>query len=248
MGFVQDILALVLPGALFNLVAHAARLRLRRAEGYALLFYTLLAGWMIQGAAWLLNGLLLTVWEWTGLGPFVLEAGGYRAATITGGLLLALFAATVVNRFWSMDRVSMDVAADSGEFRELTYQVAIVETSPVEVTLETSKVYVGIPLASRLAMKDESDLWLVLLMSGHRDERQELTITTNYTAKFREDDLDVARSLPLGGFVVALPKNRIVSARPFDVGLYEEAFRQYKDWEPGHTTDIGYANHPDHTP
>ena len=30
MGFVHDMLALVLPGALFNLVAHSARLRLRR--------------------------------------------------------------------------------------------------------------------------------------------------------------------------------------------------------------------------
>ena len=229
MGFVQDILALVLPGALFNLIAHAARLRLQRVEGYALLFYTLLAGWMIQGATGLLNGLLLLAWEEFGFERMVFEADAYSAVTITGGMVLALFAAAVVNCLWNKDRVSRAVAAGSGEFRELTYQVAIDESNPVEVTLETNKVYVGIPIASRVRMEDEGDLWLVLLMSGHRDEHQELRITTNYTAKFEEDaleedDLGAASKLPLGGFVVALPKKRIVSARPFNVELYEEVF------------------------
>ena len=207
----------------FTWRAHYARLRLRRVEGYALLFYTLLVGWVIQGVAGLLNGLLLVVWDWTGLEHIVLEADAYKAATITGGMLLAFFAAEVVNRVWNIDRVSRDVAADAGEFRELTYQVAISESSPVEVTLETSKVYVGVPFASRLAIEDEGDLWLGLLMSGHRDERQELRITTNYMDKFDEDDLDAAI-----GFVVALPKNRTVSARPFDIELYEGVFEHLK--------------------
>ena len=74
MGFVQDILSLVLPGALFILLAHATRLRLRRVEGYALLFYTLLAGWMIQGATGLLHGLLLIAWERIGLEHVVFNA------------------------------------------------------------------------------------------------------------------------------------------------------------------------------
>ncbi len=137
MGFVHEVLSLVLAGAVFNLVAHFARLRLRRVEGYALLFYTLLAGWMIQGATGLLNDLLLILWEGTGFERFVLEEDAYGALTITGGMLLALAVAGVVNLFWSMDRVSRDVAAESGEFRELTYQMAIMETSPIEVTLET---------------------------------------------------------------------------------------------------------------
>lgn len=225
MGFVQDILALVLPGALFNLLAHSARLRLRRVEGYALLFYTLLAGWILQGATRLLDGLLLIAWEMTGLEPFVFEPDAYRAVTISGGMLLALLAAAGVNRLRSIDRVSMDVAAESGEFREVTYQVAIVRASPVEVTLETGKSYIGIPVASRVAMKDEGDLWLVLLMSGHRDKRQKLRITTSYTEKFNESSSS-APSLPIGEFVVALPKNRIVSARPFNVNLSQELFER----------------------
>ena len=59
MGLVQDVLALVLPGALFNLLTHSARLRLRQVEGYALLFYTLLVGWTIQTIVGLTNSLLL---------------------------------------------------------------------------------------------------------------------------------------------------------------------------------------------
>ncbi len=223
MGFVQDILALVLPGAMFTWGAHYARLRLRRVEGYALLFYTLLVGWIIQGATRLLNGLLLIAWERLGLERMVFEADAYRAMTITGGMVLALFAAAVVNRLWSMDRVSRDVAADSGEFRELTYQVAIMETSPVEVTLETGKSYIGIPVASRLATKDEGDLWLVLLMSGYRDRRQNLKVTTSYAAKFGED-LSTPPRVPLGDYVIALPKSRVVSARPFDISLSQDLF------------------------
>ena len=227
MGFVHDMLALVLPGALFNLVAHSARLRLRRVEGYALLFYTLLAGWVIQGITEPVNGLLLTAWERIGFESVVFEADAYRAVTISGSMLCALFAALVINRLWSIDRVSRDVAGESGEFKELTYQLAILETSPVEVTLETGKLYVGIPVASRVAIKDEGDLWLVLLMSGYRDEQQELRITTNYAAKL-DEYLSAERKLPLGNLVVALSKSRIVSARPFDIELYEELFEHPK--------------------
>ncbi len=75
-------------------------------------------------------------------------------------------------------------------------------------------------------MEDEGDLWLMLLMSGHRDERQDLRITTNYAAKLKMLGLDAVHELPLGGFVVALPKKRVVSARPFDVELYEEVFEE----------------------
>lgn len=223
MGFVLGVLSLVLPGALFVLLAHSARLRLRRVEGYALLFYTLLAGWVIQGATGLLNDLLLIAWERIGLERMVFEADAHRTATIWGGMILAAFAAMGINCFRSIDRVSRNVARESGEFRELTYQVAIAEMSPVEVTLETGKSYIGIPVASRVAMKDEGDLWLVLLMSGHRNQRQELNITTSYTEKFDEDSIS-APQYDLGDFVVALPKNRIISARPFDVTLSQELF------------------------
>ena len=226
MGFVQDILALVLPGALFNLVAHSARLRLRRVEGYALLFYTLLVGWVIQGATGLANDLLLIALEWMGFAPIiVLEAGTFQAAAISGGLLVALFAAAAVNWVWRIDHVSRQVAGESGEFRELTYQLAIATTSLVEVTLETGKSYVGVPVASRVAMENDDDLWLVLVMSGYRDGQQELRITTSYAAK-QDDELMAGRGLPLDDFVVALPKSRIVSARPFDVELYQAMFEQ----------------------
>ena len=224
MGLIQDILALVLPGALFILLAHAARLRLRRVEGYSLLFYTLLVGWMIQAATALFSGLLLFAWEWIGFKRVVLEANAYRWATITSSMVLASSAALMVNCWRNIDRVSRDVAAETGEFRELTFQLAITEMSPVEVTLETGKSYIGIPVASRIAMRDEGDVYLVLLMSGHRDKRQELKITTSYTDKFNEDPSSAANS-PLGDFVVALAKSRIVSARLFDVNLSPELFK-----------------------
>ncbi len=180
---------------------------------------------MIQGATELLNGLLLIAWELVGLEPLVFEADAHRAATISSGMLLAIVAAVIVNRLWNIDRVSRDVAEESGEFRELIYQFAIVGTSPVEVTLETGKSYIGIPVASRVVMKEEGDLWLVLLMSGHRDKRQELKITTSYTEKFDQDMIS-ALELPFGDFVVALPKSRIVSARPFDINLSQELFER----------------------
>ena len=101
---------LVLPGARFNLVAHFARLRLRRAEGHALMFHALLAGWIIQVAAGLLNSLLLLAWERIGFERMAFEAGTYATVTISSGMLLALFAAWAVNRVRSIDRVSRDVA------------------------------------------------------------------------------------------------------------------------------------------
>ena len=136
MGFVREVLALVLPGALFTLLTHWVRFRLRRTEGYALLFYTLLAGWLIQQAVGLLNGGLVAGMGAVGLETFVLTEGTYRAAMIGGGLTFALVVAFGVNRRYGVDRASRVVAWSSGEFMELTFQSAVEESAPVEVTVQ----------------------------------------------------------------------------------------------------------------
>ena len=154
-----------------------------------------------------------------------MAAGAYEVATTAAGIAFALCAALATNRLWGLDRVSREVAAASGEFMELIYQVVITEVSLVEVTLETGKSYVGYPFASRVAARDEGDLLLAPLMSGHRDARQELTITTYYGEKL-DDNVRETHGLSLGDLVVAVRKSQIVSARPFDVDLYQDLFER----------------------
>lgn len=228
MGFVHEVLALVLPGALFAALTHWVRFQLRRTEGYALLFYTLLAGWLIQQMVGILNGGLVAGMGALGLEPLLLTDGTYRAAMIGGALTFALVVARGVNRRYGVDRASRVVALSSGEFMELTFQLAVEKSSPVEVTLETGKSYVGVPVGSRMAAKDQGDLWLAPLMSGYRDEQRKLRITTYYVDELvgEPDALDDATQAKPGlspaDLMVTIPKSRIVSARPFDIELYED--------------------------
>ena len=109
----------------------------------------------------------------------------------------------------------------SGKFMEVTFQSAVEESSTVEVTLETGKSYVGVPVGSRVATKDQGDLWLVPLMSGYRDDQHRLKMTTSYADELDEAILE-SRGLSPADLTVAIDKSRIVSARPFDIELYQK--------------------------
>ena len=129
MGFVHEVLALVLPRSAVH------RSRTLGALSVAS------DGWLIQQAVGLLNGGLVAGMGAVGLETFVLTDGAYRAAMIGGGLTFALVVACGVNRRYGVDRASRVVALSSGEFMELTVPKSrIVSARPFDIALYEERV------------------------------------------------------------------------------------------------------------
>ena len=100
-------------------------------------------------------------------------------------------------------------------------QDCIDSSSLVELTLETGKSYVGLVLESGISTPSESDVSIVPIFSGYRDDEQQLQLTTSY--------MDAILKVPpkddfLYEFELVLSKSQIASARRFDVAIFADNF------------------------
>ena len=125
-----------------------------------------------------------------------------------------------------------------GDVVELLVSEAMEDDKYVELSLRNRKSYIGVPLESGLGRQGQSDISIIPLASGYRDQNtQELNITTHYAPVVdrlvREGSL-----IPFGDFQIVIPMSEIVSARIFHLEAYELfQFREYDEgfgvYEPG---------------
>ena len=92
---------------------------------------------------------------------------------------------------------------------------------PVEVSLDTGKVYIGQIVQSGIGMNIQFDLMIVPSLSGYRDrETNELIITHSYLQALMEKYRDWQ------DFKIAMSLSRIVLVRYFESRLYEKFSNQ----------------------
>lgn len=138
----------------------------------------------------------------------------YSAAAVLS-FFLALAIWPVGNLFTSRDSAAIRVAKDNGELKGVLISEAIGTGRPVEVSLDTGKVYIGQIIQSGIGMNSQFDLMIVPSLSGYRDrETNQLTITHSYlrvlVEKYQDwQDLKVGLSL-----------SNVVLVRYFDPRLY----------------------------
>lgn len=112
---------------------------------------------------------------------------------------------------------------NTGEHIEILIINSSKNVTPIEVTLDNRRIYIGIALHSGVGKSPDSDAVIFPYYSGHRDEKTlELVRDTIYThvlsEHVRQDNLKGAER-----FRIAIPMSRIVSARPFE----QEIFNQF---------------------
>jgi hypothetical protein len=97
---------------------------------------------------------------------------------------------------------------------------------PLAITLDDSKVYIGFPISGEpfgLASKR----WFRLrpMLSGYRDVKRELQLTTDYQAVISSlRGVDGDDSTAERAFDVVVPFDRMISAHPFDLESYSNYF------------------------
>lgn len=214
---VAHILTVLLAGFAFATTFHLTRYRIMRKQGYELLLMILLPGWLIQsvviGAA---EALALA-----GVPP--VNANVAASANTIASIFMAWTIGALGNWRIAPFDAALFVAKASGDLMECILLEAWQSDDPVlvELVMESGKVYIGYPVDSGIDTLGESDVAVIPLMSGHRRAKSKRLKIDVY---YHQVLVDAARSNRIMDFHIALPKRRIVSARRFDLEVYERAF------------------------
>ena len=192
------------------------RYYLARLSGYHLLFASTLCGVVLYGLAY---GLLLAfsacypepVDAWAKGSPELLTN------TVQVTLFLAALLPYPLNRIFPRDLWATRTASASGDLIELVLEDATTRHSLVEVSLRSRKSYVGLPLDSGIGKASDSDVSLIPVYSGYRDEATlELKLTRDYRPVLVEFIFPDTPSLKPEDFRVIFPMSEVVSVRLFD--------------------------------
>ena len=97
--------------------------------------------------------------------------------------------------------------------------------------MSNGKAYIGSPRESGLTVTGESDIAIVPLASGYRDEKKTLAITTHYASTVYELVYEKQR-LSYDDFQVILPLKEVASARYFDTDAYHHLQRSGEEFLP----------------
>ena len=112
------------------------------------------------------------VWESYLREPFALEALFQEPFTVEVllGLVLAELLPFVSNAFYDDHKGAERAAVEAEDHIELLIQESIDDQVPVEVTLRNRKIYIGLGLESGIGTSSKSDIALIPMYSGYRDE------------------------------------------------------------------------------
>ena len=150
--------------------------------------------------------------------------------------MLGVASPPILNCFHGKENATRQAALDKGDLIELLLAESTERQLYAELSLRTGKSYIGLALNSGLQAHGESDIALIPLASGYREpDTQKLKITTYYAEVIDEwlDELEESREGSqeleeseerlddLKDFRIVVPMSEIVSARLFDLEVYE---------------------------
>lgn len=105
-------------------------------------------------------------------------------------------------------------AASKDELEDLLVE-AVSNQKAIQVTMSSGKVYVGLPIGTAEPRATRRAIAMLPLISGYRDEKQEVEFTTHYDKAF-----DPNKPKEANNFRLVLPADKIVSAAFFDIQTY----------------------------
>lgn len=203
------------------------RYQLRRESGYRLFFKSAIAGLVLVAIARLLcvsleraypdilDQAFRYVEAWKSYAPF--EYSGTMMLTAA----LAVVTPPFLNRFLDADRRAKSASLTNGDLVEWVIQDSLDHQTLVEISMNTGKSYVGLATHSGVSTSGPTDVALIPLASGYRDnETQVLKMTTYYT-----DTLSEYKG-GLGDFQIVVPRSEIASVRKFMPGVWQAEARQ----------------------
>ena len=219
----------VLAGYLFLTRLYFWRSEVLRDSGYHLFFKSAIAGFLLGLFAYLIILVLETCEPrlgdlWKSLLPPGTDFSHHHGAAVLS-VFLGLATPFVINPFYGRERAERRTASERGDLIELLIAESFDRSEPVEISLRSGKSYIGFALRSGMTRRGESDVALIPMASGYRDESsRELKITNNYEDVILEYSEPDNSGVLIEDFRVVFPMSEIVSARIF----LPEAYRRFQ--------------------
>ena len=208
------LLVLALGGYWFLTHCHRTNHQIARGTGYHVLFQSSLAG----GAIFTISHIVILIIHhhipqfkecWQSFIPYPFSD------TVALGVLVSCTLPYIFNRIWNAEKSDRKAAKDSGNLIELMLRESIERKKLVEITLKNRKSYIGSVTDSGAINDGETDISLIPVASGYRDQdTQELHITTNYAPVIKKAFFSYT------DFRIVIPMSEIVSVRLFDPKTY----------------------------
>lgn len=194
-----------------------------RESGYHLFFRSAFAGVLLSFLARLLIFPLDRYFPWIGtLWKSFIPYDYYGTAILS--VILGFLLPFALNPFYGQEKAQRRTAEERGELIESIIADSLDRRKLIELSLKNGKVYIGFALRSRMIRRGESDVALIPLASGYRNqETHELTITTNYAPainKYIDSDQEIS-DLIREDFQVVIPSSEIMSVRIFSPEIYQ---------------------------
>lgn len=137
-------------------------------------------------------------------------------------LLLSLPVPSIGNLFTSQKDAARRVANENGRMMELLIVDSIERNELVEVSLASRKSYIGLALKNKVTSLGDSDVSIIPMASGYRDQlTQELKITIFYAPVFQKKP-DDKTDTDFNDFRIVIPFSEIVSIRLFKPDAYKK--------------------------
>lgn len=154
---------------------------------------------------------------------------GEYVGSLAGALLLGLVLPFILNIFITPER-AVRWTRHQGDLLHALLTDEVGSGRPIAFTLNDNKVYIGLVLSRPTLHPKEKFFKILPTLSGFRDKRRMLHITTNYA--------DLLEALERGDEVLAdyqrkdlqviLPLEAVCSARLFDARILKELFESNK--------------------
>ena len=214
MSAINLLIGPMLVGFLTVVLLHVARYWVIRQTGYVFLIPVLIVGTGLMYVVDVgLTALGQALDSGRGSGRFGIGNTTFWATTVA--ILIPLAVNSMIGR-----QRSVTLAAKwRGSLTECLMQDCIDSRGLAELTLETGKSYVGLVLESGISTPSESDVSIVPVFSGYRDDEQQLQLTTSYLDAILETEYGSLYKLEL-----VLSKSQIASARRFDIDVFVDSF------------------------
>lgn len=219
------------------------RYALFRESGHHIFFRSALVGFLVVAVARLLAMPIASLSP--GLGAYwKLYAPMPFSGTVAIAFVLAIAANRLRWRYCSdserMRESAREQARDSHDWLELLIDEAMGsgpgDLRPIEISLESRKVYVGFILMANVPLQERRSLAIIPILSGYRhNEHLGVVFTHNYASTL---EIETDKLAELENLQVVVPVSTIRSARLFDLDLY----RRFAASEGrSDVTDAGYA-------
>jgi hypothetical protein len=221
-----------------------SRFRLAREDGHRLYFRAALYGTILFIAAYLARIVALAVSTFYSdieallaqqVVPMLKPDPDTSGANVFAIALTSFYALALgvccgkpLNFFFRQDRF-LEKAVQDNDFERLIHTAAGKE-SPISVTVENHKVYVGYVAKTTDPSQERKMLGVLPVMSGYRHDDGEVEFTTFYSDVYEEIYKGEGGQLPhlvIEDFEIVIPVDKIHSVNMFDIVAYEQFGRRH---------------------